>query len=77
MIRVPWGGGPPLFTGIRSTLDVKLGGDQYRRLREASEDRDAYPALAPLFGSYLAWWRASTEMASSQTVGSAYDETGA
>lgn len=69
MIRAPWGGGPPLFTGIRATLGVKLDGDAYRRLRDASNDHAAYPALQPLFNSYLAWWQASFGMSTTTSDG--------
>ncbi len=69
MIRAPWGGGPPLFTGIRATLDVKLDGDAYRRLRDASNDHAGYPALQPLFDSYLAWWQASFGMSTTTSEG--------
>ena len=62
MLRAPWGGGPPLFTGIRCTLGVKLEGAAYRRLRQAADDTpEDYPALGPLFRSYEAWWTASSD----------------
>ena len=77
MIRAPWGGGPPTFTGIRPTLDVQLGGAQYRRLRGASDDPVGYPALTPLFDSYLSWWTASSQMSNDGPTGRANDGTGA